>query len=118
MTNDVKKIKNQYVDNSYGINEILTLYFTGNISEAYNALNNRVYNLISNCFKNMKCDGYDYYVSSVIDSDYIVNDRIKDIIEKHKSFYKLLGKDIPENLVNITAEKYLKIRNLLKYNYE
>ena len=102
-TVNIKKIKDKYIDGDYRIREILTLYFTGNISEAYNALNKRVYNLIFKCISNTQ---YTDYVQQI-------NAKIKDIIEKHKSVYKLLGKDMPENLANFNLEKYLEIRKLL-----
>ena len=102
-TDNVKKIKDKYIDGNYRIHEILTLYFTGNISEAYNALNKRVYNLMFKCISNTQ---YTDYVQQI-------NAKIKDIIEKHKSVYKLLGKDMPENLANFNLEKYLEIRKLL-----
>ena len=50
-TDNVKKIKDKYIDSDYRIREILTLYFTGNISEAYNALNKRVYKNLINEYK-------------------------------------------------------------------
>ena len=102
-TDNIKKIKDKYIDGNYRIREILTLYFTGNISEAYNALNKRVYNLMFKCISNTQ---YTDYVQQI-------NAKIKDIIEKHKSVYKLLGKDMPENLANFNLEKYLEIRKLL-----
>lgn len=102
-TDNVKKIKDKYIDGDYRIREILTLYFTGNISEAYNALNKRVYNLILKCISDLP---YTYYAQQL-------NAKIKDIIEKHKSVYKLLGKDMPENLANFNMEKYLEIKKLL-----
>lgn len=102
-TDNVKKIKDKYIDGDYRVREILTLYFTGNISEAYNALNKRVYNLILKCISDLP---YTYYAQQI-------NAKIKDIIEKHKSVYKLLGKDMPENLANFNLEKYLEIRKLL-----
>ena len=102
-TDNVKKIKDKYIDGNYRIREILTLYFTGNISEAYNALNKRVYNLMFKCISNTQ---YTDYVQQI-------NAKIKDIIEKHKSVYKLLGKDMPENLANFNMEKYLEIKKLL-----
>lgn len=102
-TDNVKKIKDKYIDSNYRIREILTLYFTGNISEAYNALNKRVYNLMLKCISNTQ---YTDYVQQI-------NAKIKDIIEKHKSVYKLLGKDMPENLANFNMEKYWEIRKLL-----
>ena len=102
-TDNVKKIKDKYIDGDYRVREILTLYFTGNISEAYNALNKRVYNLMFKCISNTQ---YTDYVQQI-------NAKIKDIIEKHKSVYKLLGKDMPENLANFNLEKYLEIRKLL-----
>lgn len=102
-TDNVKKIKDKYIDGDYRIREILTLYFTGNISEAYNALNKRVYNLILKCISDLQ---YTYYAQQI-------NTKIKDIIEKHKSVYKLLGKDMPENLANFNMEKYLEIKKLL-----
>ena len=102
-TDNVKKIKDKYIDGNYRIREILTLYFTGNISEAYSALNKRVYNLMFKCISNTQ---YTDYVQQI-------NAKIKDIIEKHKSVYKLLGKDMPENLANFNLEKYLEIRKLL-----
>ena len=102
-TDNVKKIKDKYIDGDYRIREILTLYFTGNISEAYNALNKRVYNLILKCISDLP---YTYYAQQI-------NAEIKDIIEKHKSVYKLLGKDMPENLANFNMEKYLEIKKLL-----
>ncbi len=102
-TDNVKKIKDKYIDGDYRIREILTLYFTGNISEAYNALNKRVYNLILKCISDLP---YTYYAQQI-------NAKIKDIIEKHKSVYKLLGKDMPENLANFNMEKYLEIKKLL-----
>ena len=102
-TDNVKKIKDKYIDGDYRIREILTLYFTGNISEAYNALNKRVYNLMFKCISNTQ---YTDYVQQI-------NAKIKDIIEKHKSVYKLLGKDMPENLANFNMEKYLEIKKLL-----
>ena len=101
-TDNVKKIKDKYIDGDK-IHEILTLYFTGNISEAYNALNKRVYNLILKCISDLP---YTYYAQQL-------NAKIKDIIEKHKSVYKLLGKDMPENLANFNMEKYLEIKKLL-----
>lgn len=107
MTSDIKKIKNQYVNNSCGIHEILTLYFTGNISEAYNALNNRVYNLIYECLKDNPYTCYAQQQSV----------EIKDIIEKHKSVYKLLDKDMPKTLANFTIKECLEIKELL-YKYE
>ena len=102
-TDNVKKIKDKYIDSNYRIREILTLYFTGNISEAYNALNKRVYNLMLKC------------ISGTQDTYYFqqINAKIKDIIEKHKSVYKLLGKDMPKNLANFNMEKYLEIKKLL-----
>ena len=102
-TVNIKKIKDKYIDGDYRIREILTLYFTGNISEAYNVLNKRVYNLILKCISDLP---YTYYAQQL-------NDKIKDIIEKHKSVYKLLGKDMPENLANFNMEKYLEIKKLL-----
>ena len=102
-TVNIKKIKDKYIDGDYRIREILTLYFTGNISEAYNALNKRVYNLILKCISDLP---YTYYAQQI-------NAEIKDIIEKHKSVYKLLGKDMPENLANFNMEKYLEIKKLL-----
>lgn len=102
-TDNVKKIKNKYIDGNYSIHEILMLYFIGNIPEAYNVLNKRVYNLISKCLTNME---YSHQISQF-------NVRIKRIIEKHRSIYKLLGKDMPENLANFNLEEYLKIKNLL-----
>ena len=102
-TDNVKKIKDKYIDGDYRIREILTLYFTGNISEAYNALNKRVYNLMFKCISNLQ---YTYYAQQI-------NAKIKDIIEEHKSVYKLLGKDMPENLANFNMEKYLEIKKLL-----
>lgn len=102
-TDNVKKIKDKYIDGDYRIREILTLYFTGNISEAYNVLNKRVYNLILKCISDIP---YTYYAQQL-------NAKIKDIIEKHKSVYKLLGKDMPENLANFNMEKYLEIKKLL-----
>ena len=72
-------------------------------SEAYNALNKRVYNLILKCTSDLP---YTYYAQQV-------NAKIKDIIEEHKSVYKLLGKDMPENLANFNMEKYLEIKKLL-----
>ncbi len=102
-TVNIKKIKDKYIDSDYSIREILTLYFTGNISEAYNALNKRVYNLILKCISDLP---YTYYAQQI-------NAKIKDIIEKHKSVYKLLGKDMPENLANFNMEKYLEIKKLL-----
>lgn len=102
-TDNVKKIKDKYIDGDYRIREILTLYFTGNISEAYNALNKRVYNLILKCISDLP---YTYYAQQL-------NTKIKDIIEEHKSVYKLLGKDMPENLANFNMEKYLEIKKLL-----
>lgn len=102
-TDNVKKIKDKYIDGDYRIREILTLYFTGNISEAYNALNKRVYNLMLKCISNLQ---YTYYAQQI-------NAKIKDIIEEHKSVYKLLGKDMPENLANFNMEKYLEIKKLL-----
>ena len=102
-TDNVKKIKDKYIDSDYRIREILTLYFTGNISEAYNALNKRVYNLILKCISDLP---YTYYAQQL-------NTKIKDIIEEHKSVYKLLGKDMPENLANFNMEKYLEIKKLL-----
>ena len=102
-TDNVKKIKDKYIDGDYRIREILTLYFTGNISEAYNALNKRVYNLMLKCISNLQ---YTYYAQQI-------NAKIKDIIEEHKSIYKLLGKDMPENLANFNMEKYLEIKKLL-----
>lgn len=102
-TVNIKKIKDKYIDGDYRIREILTLYFTGNISEAYNALNKRVYNLMLKCISNLQ---YTYYAQQI-------NAKIKDIIEEHKSIYKLLGKDMPENLANFNIEKYLEIKKLL-----
>lgn len=102
-TNNVKKIKDKYIDGDYRIREILTLYFTGNISEAYNALNKRVYNLMLKCISDLQ---HTYYAQQI-------NAKIKDIIEEHKSVYKLLGKDMPENLANFNMEKYLEIKKLL-----
>ena len=102
-TDNVKKIKDKYIDGDYRIREILTLYFTGNISEAYNTLNKRVYNLMLKCISNLQ---YTYYAQQI-------NAKIKDIIEEHKSVYKLLGKDMPENLANFNMEKYLEIKKLL-----
>ena len=102
-TVNIKKIKDKYIDGDYRIREILTLYFTGNISEAYNVLNKRVYNLILKCISDLP---YAYYAQQL-------NAKIKDIIEKHKSVYKLLGKDMPENLANFNMEKYLEIKKLL-----
>lgn len=104
-TDNVKKIKDKYIDGDYRIREILTLYFTGNISEAYNALNKRVYNLMLKCISVSDIQ-YLYYAQQI-------NAKIKDIIEKHKSVYKLLGKDMPENLANFNMEKYLEIKKLL-----
>lgn len=104
-TDNVKKIKDKYIDSDYRIREILTLYFTGNISEAYNALNKRVYNLMLKCISVSDIQ-YTYYAQQI-------NAKIKDIIEKHKSVYKLLGKDMPENLANFNIEKYLEIKKLL-----
>ena len=102
-TVNIKKIKDKYIDGDYRIREILTLYFTGNISEAYNALNKRVYNLILKCISDAQ---YTYDTQQI-------NTKIKDIIEKHKSVYKLLGKDMPENLTNFNMEKYSEIKKLL-----
>lgn len=102
-TDNVKKIKDKYIDGDYRIREILTLYFTGNISEAYNVLNKRVYNLMLKCISDIQ---YTCYAQQI-------NAKIKDIIEKHKSVYKLLGKDMPENLANFNMEKYLEIKKLL-----
>ena len=102
-TDNVKKIKDKYIDGDYRIREILTLYFTGNISEAYNALNKRVYNLMLKCISDAQ---YTYDTQPI-------NAKIKDIIEEHKSVYKLLGKDMPENLANFNMEKYLEIKKLL-----
>lgn len=102
-TNNVKKIKDKYMDGDYRIREILRLYFTGNISEAYNVLNKRVYNLILKCISDIP---YSHYSQQLIA-------KIKDIIEKHKSVYKLLGKDMPEDLANFNMEKYLEIKKLL-----
>ena len=102
-TVNIKKIKDKYIDGDYRIREILTLYFTGNISEAYNVLNKRVYNLILKCISDLP---YTCYAQQI-------NAKIKDIIEKHKSVYKLLGKDMPENLANFNMEKYLEIKKLL-----
>ena len=102
-TVNIKKIKDKYIDGNYRIREILTLYFTGNISEAYNALNKRVYNLILKCISDAQ---YTYDTQQI-------NTKIKDIIEKHKSVYKLLGKDMPENLTNFNMEKYSEIKKLL-----
>ena len=102
-TVNIKKIKDKYIDGDYRIREILTLYFTGNISEAYNTLNKRVYNLMLKCISNLQ---YTYYAQQI-------NAKIKDIIEEHKSVYKLLGKDMPENLANFNMEKYLEIKKLL-----
>lgn len=104
-TDNVKKIKDKYINSDYRIREILTLYFTGNISEAYNALNKRVYNLMLKCISVSDIQ-YTYYAQQI-------NAKIKDIIEKHKSVYKLLGKDMPENLANFNMEKYLEIKKLL-----
>ena len=104
-TVNIKKIKDKYIDGDYRIREILTLYFTGNISEAYNALNKRVYNLMLKCISVSDIQ-YTYYAQQI-------NAKIKDIIEKHKSVYKLLGKDMPENLANFNMEKYLEIKKLL-----
>ena len=104
-TDNVKKIKDKYIDGDYRIREILTLYFTGNISEAYNTLNKRVYNLMLKCISVSDIQ-YTYYAQQI-------NAKIKDIIEKHKSVYKLLGKDMPENLANFNMEKYLEIKKLL-----
>ena len=104
-TVNIKKIKDKYIDGNYRIREILTLYFTGNISEAYNALNKRVYNLMLKCISVSDIQ-YTYYAQQI-------NAKIKDIIEKHKSVYKLLGKDMPENLANFNMEKYLEIKKLL-----
>lgn len=104
-TDNVKKIKDKYIDGDYRIREILTLYFTGNISEAYNALNKRVYNLMLKCISVSDIQ-YTYYAQQI-------NAKIKDIIEEHKSVYKLLGKDMPENLANFNMEKYLEIKKLL-----
>ena len=102
-TVNIKKIKDKYIDGDYRIREILTLYFTGNISEAYNALNKRVYNLMLKCISDLQ---YTYDAQQI-------NAKIKDIIEEHKSVYKLLGKDMPENLANFNMEKYLEIKKLL-----
>ena len=102
-TVNIKKIKDKYIDGDYRIREILTLYFTGNISEAYNALNKRVYNLILKCISDLP---YTYYAQQL-------NAKLKDIIEEYKSVYKLLGKDMPENLANFNMEKYLEIKKLL-----
>ena len=104
-TVNIKKIKDKYIDGNYRIREILTLYFTGNISEAYNALNKRVYNLMLKCISVSDIQ-YTYYAQQI-------NAKIKDIIEKHKSVYKLLGKDMPENLTNFNMEKYSEIKKLL-----
>ena len=102
-TVNIKKIKDKYIDGDYRIREILTLYFTGNISEAYNALNKRVYNLMLKCISDLQ---YTYDAQQI-------NAKIKDIIEEHKSVYKLLGKDMPENLANFNMEKHLEIKKLL-----
>ena len=102
-TVNIKKIKDKYIDGNYRIREILTLYFTGNISEAYNALNKRVYNLILKCISDTQ---YTYDTQQI-------NAKIKDIIEEYKSIYKLLGKDMPENLANFNMEKYSEIKKLL-----
>ena len=102
-TVNIKKIKDKYIDGDYRIREILTLYFTGNISEAYNALNKRVYNLMLKCISDLQ---YTYDAQQI-------NAKIKDIIEEHKSVYKLLGKDMPENLTNFNMEKYSEIKKLL-----
>ena len=102
-TVNIKKIKDKYIDGDYRIREILTLYFTGNISEAYNALNKRVYNLMLKCISNLQ---HTYDAQQI-------NAKIKGIIEEHKSVYKLLGKDMPENLANFNMEKYLEIKKLL-----
>jgi hypothetical protein len=104
-TVNIKKIKDKYIDGDYRICEILTLYFTGNISEAYNVLNKRVYNLMLKCISVSDIQ-YTFYAQQI-------NAKIKDIIEKHKSVYKLLGKDMPENLANFNMEKYLEIKKLL-----
>ena len=101
-TVNIKKIKDKYIDGNYRIREILTLYFTGNISEAYNALNKRVYNLM------LKLSNLQHTYGAQQ-----INAKIKDIIEEHKSVYKLLGKDMPENLANFNMEKYLEIKKLL-----
>ncbi len=101
MTNDVDRISHQvdkiteHVDKRYEA-KFADYYLSGEYEEAYRLLNHYLADEIHIEYENLSSGDKDYKQK--------YNKGIARIIDEFKPFYELLGKDIPDNIKNVTYE--------------
>ena len=99
MTSDVRRLEHRFCDTESPMKKFSEHYLCGEYEEAYTLLNHCLANDISKRF----------YKLSRNDDDYrkLYEEEISDLISKYYSeLYKKIGKDIPENLKNVTFDSY------------
>lgn len=99
MTSDVRRLEHRFCDTESPMKKFSEHYLCGEYEEAYTLLNHCLANDISKRFYKLSRNDIDYRKR--------YEEEISDLISKYYSeLYKKIGKDIPENLKNVTFDSY------------
>ena len=102
MTGDVRRLEHRFCDTESPMKKFSEHYLCGEYEEAYTLLNHCLANDISKRFYKLSRNDIDYKKR--------YEEEISDLISKYYSeLYKKIGKDIPENLKNVTFDSYNKL---------
>lgn len=103
MTNDIDKIYKKVCSSRYDdVNrKFADFYLCGEYDEAYKLLNHYLSNEINRRFGILSRND-DHFKKTY-------EEQIANLVNKYSSKYQMIGKEIPENIKNVTYDSYIKL---------
>lgn len=101
MTSDVRELRDRICRNEGTVkSKFADYYLCGEYEEAYKFLNHYLSGEVNKRFYNLSRNDAEYKK--------IYAEEIAKLVERYSPYYKLLGKDAPENIKNISYDFYDK----------
>ena len=98
MTGDVRRLEKRFSYECPLKEKFADLYLCGEYEEAYKLLNNFLVKVIAKRFSTQSRNEADFKKSFA--------DDIGTLIGRYSRYYKMIGKEIPENIRNVTFDSY------------
>ena len=99
MTGDVRELRDRICRNEGTVkSKFADYYLCGEYEEAYKFLNHYLASEVNKRFYNLSRNDVDYKK--------LYADEIANLLSKYSGYYKMIGREIPENLKNVTFDSY------------
>lgn len=101
MTGDVRRLEKRFCHSEPVRKKLASLYLCGEYDEAYSVINRYLAGEIDRRFFTLSRNDLEYKKR--------YEEEISCLIGKFSGFYEMIGKEIPENIKNVTFDSYSKL---------